>query len=104
MSNKKRRGLAFLLGAATGATVTYFLTTEEGRKWRKETVKRTREFTRRVSDQAQEQLDYIARSMETFVAARQEEVENIVEQVQEEAQEMYEQAEQGFQRGMKKGK
>ena len=72
MSNKKGRGIAFVLGALAGGTVAYFLTTEEGKKWRKETVKRTREFRRRVSDQAQEQIDYISRSMETFVANKKE--------------------------------
>ncbi|MEM9886093.1 MAG: YtxH domain-containing protein [Bacteroidota bacterium] len=104
MSNKKRRGLAFLLGAAAGATITYFLTTEEGKKWRKETIKRTREFSRRVSDQAQEQLDYIARSMETFVENRQEQAEDIVEKGSEKIAETSEKMESSFQRGMRKAK
>ena len=104
MSNRKGRGLAFLLGAAAGATVTYFLTTEEGKKWRKETVKRTKEFTRRVSDQAQEQLDYISRSMETFVEGRQEQMEDFAEDVTEQVQKVNGKVESSFQRGMRKAK
>ncbi|MEL6718440.1 MAG: YtxH domain-containing protein [Bacteroidota bacterium] len=104
MSNKKGRGIAFALGALAGATVAYFLTTEEGKKWRKETAKRTREFTRRVSGQAQEQIDYISRSMETFVANNKEDIEEVVEQVSDEVKDFTEQISSSFQRGMSKAK
>lgn len=104
MSNKKGRGIAFVLGALAGATAAYFLSTEEGKKWRKETAKRTKEFRRRVSGQAQEQIDYISRSMETFVANNKEEAEEVVEQVTDEVKDFAEQVSSSFQRGMAKAK
>ncbi|MEM1325372.1 MAG: YtxH domain-containing protein [Bacteroidota bacterium] len=102
MANRHTKKLSFLFGAATGALVAYFLMSEEGRKWKAETTKRFGQFSRRMSDQAQEQLDYISRSMDIFVENRPTE-EQEVTLSETDIDQIADRVESSFKRGMKSG-
>lgn len=67
MTNRRSKKVAFVVGTLTGVMATYFLMSEEGQKWKAETSKRVRQFSGRISDQAQDQFDYIAQSMDIFI-------------------------------------
>ncbi len=111
-SNRNRkRSLYFLLGATAGAVVTYFLTTEEGKAWRKETSKRANEFGRRLTNQAQEQLGYFSENLDSTLQRGREyasELSNTlrgtIEEVADSAKSTVEKVENSFQRGMRKAK
>jgi hypothetical protein len=101
MANRHTKKLTFLFGTATGALVTYFLLSEEGQKWKAETNKRFRQFSRRMSDQAQEQLDYISRSMDIFIDNRTIEESVVLEQEEETVEQIANRVESSFKKGMK---
>ncbi|NJK84177.1 MAG: YtxH domain-containing protein [Saprospiraceae bacterium] len=107
----RKRGLYFLLGATAGAVVTYFLTTEEGKAWRKETTKRASEFGRRLSSQAQEQLGYFSENLDNTLQKGREYASELsttlrgtIEEVADGAKSTVEKMENSFQRGMRKAK
>lgn len=102
------RGLFFFLGAMVGATTAYFLTTEEGTKWRKETAKRTGEFTNRVKDLVQDQVGQLAQNVESNLRKGKEMVENFGTEEQLPIEDFTHNPvnsnESSFQRGMRKAK
>lgn len=108
---KGNRGFYFLFGATAGVVVTYFLTTQEGKAWRKETSKRVKEFSRRLTNQAQEQLGYISENLDNTLEKGREyasELSNTlrgtIEDVADNAKSTVEKVENSFQRGMRKAK
>lgn len=107
----RKRSLYFLLGATAGVVVTYFLTTEEGKAWRKESSKRAGEFGRRLTNQAQEQLGYFSENLDNTLQKGREyasELSNTLrgtlEEVADNAKSTVEKVENSFQRGMRKAK
>lgn len=109
--SRSNKGLAFLIGAAAGAVVTYFLTTDEGKAWRKETTKRAGEFGQRLSSQAQEQLGHFSDSLDNTVQKGKEYAEEIgttmkstIDDLSSNAKSTVEKVESSFQRGMRKAK
>ncbi|NJL75084.1 MAG: YtxH domain-containing protein [Saprospiraceae bacterium] len=102
-SGKKGRGVAFVLGITIGAVTTYFLTTEEGKKWRKETSKRVGEFAKRLSKQAQEQFEQFAERVEVTTEAASEYLDNGNGATKSKPMQAVK-SESPFQRGMQKAK
>lgn len=100
---KSGRGFAFLLGAVVGATAAYFLTTDEGKQWRKETARRTGEFSNRVKSLVRDQLDNVG----TVIEKGRDMVEDLTDQtppVEDFSHNAIKTAESSFQRGMRKAK
>ena len=99
-SGRKGRGIAFVAGITVGAVATYFLTTEEGRKWRKETSKRMNEFAKRLSKQAQDHFEQYAERVEVVADKTMDYMDgNTKNKPLQQTQ-----SESPFQRGMRKAK
>ncbi len=107
--NKSNKGIAFLIGATAGAVITYFLTTDEGKAWRRETSKRAGEFGQRLSSQAQGKLSQFSDSLDSTIQKGKGYAEEIgtnvkstFDDLSSNAKSAVEKVENSFQRGMRK--
>lgn len=103
MTNRHGKKVAFLFGTLSGVMVTYFLMSEEGQKWKIETTKRVRQFSQRLSGQAQDQLDYISHSMDIFIDQLTTIEEDKILEEGKKNPSVAPQLESTFKRGMKSG-
>lgn len=68
----KRDGLSFFIGLAAGAAAGWWLNSNQGRRWRKDTAERIEETGHQLQERASEQLENVKTGFNTALESGRE--------------------------------
>lgn len=105
MSNRNNTGLGLIIGLAAGAAAGFWLNSNQGRKWRKDSMEKANEYGTVVKEAAQSGVEAVSSTMSSTVGKGKDYLVVLADMVKErleKTEEGIESAEVALSRGAKK--